>query len=160
MLFRSKGPKEYYKSPTNPWINENTCGICHSNQVDAQMNSLMMSEQGTTQNILQSFGIKDNNETIANYNSKNPDDLHKRVGSDVYKKYMYELSTTEPQAFVSEVHEMSDAPTIKDIQKNPSLAVYTYLRQDKNKHMRGCSSCHIPYAKDGLYRGKDRKSVV
>ncbi len=153
----NKGPKEYYKSPTNPWINENTCGICHSNQVDAQMNSLMMSEQGTTQNILQSFGIKDNNETIANYNSKNPDDLHKRVGSDVYKKYMYELSTTEPQAFVSEVHEMSDAPTIKDIQKNPSLAVYTYLRQDKNKHMRGCSSCHIPYAKDGLYRGNDKK---
>lgn len=151
----NKGPKEYYKSPTNPWINENTCGMCHPNQVDAQMNLLMMSEQGKIQNILQGFGVEDNNLTIANYNSKNPDDLQKRIGSDVYKKYMQELSANESQIFVSEVHEVPDAPTKKEIQENPSLAVYTYLRQ--NKHIKGCSSCHIPYAKDGLYKGKDKK---
>jgi hypothetical protein len=143
----NKGPKKYYKNPANPWINANTCGICHPNQVGAQINSLMMSQQGKIQNALFSLKVKDDNRhDIANYSSKNPDDIQKRVGSDVYKKYMQKLSFMEPQAFVSQVYELPGAPTAKEIQKNPSLAVYTYLRGDKNTHKeKGCSSCHIPY---------------
>jgi len=36
-----KGPKEFYPSPTSQWININTCGICHAEQVNAQWSSLM-----------------------------------------------------------------------------------------------------------------------
>ena len=41
---KNKGPKEFYPAPGSTWINQNTCGMCHQEQVDAQMNSLMMTE--------------------------------------------------------------------------------------------------------------------
>ena len=27
------GPKEFYPDPGSPWINKNTCGMCHKEQV-------------------------------------------------------------------------------------------------------------------------------
>ena len=40
------GPKAFYPYPASPWINKNTCGMCHPNQVAAQENNLMATEQG------------------------------------------------------------------------------------------------------------------
>ncbi|RLA62296.1 MAG: cytochrome C, partial [Epsilonproteobacteria bacterium] len=36
----NKGPKAFYPYPASPWINENTCGMCHPKQVLAQENNL------------------------------------------------------------------------------------------------------------------------
>ena len=30
-----KGPKAFYPYPASPWINKNTCGVCHPKQVSA-----------------------------------------------------------------------------------------------------------------------------
>ena len=166
-----KGPKEYYPSPSSSWINENTCGTCHPNQVGSQMNSLMMTEGGKIQGALWSFGAKEGYQhTAANYKTKNPDDKSKRLGTDTYRKYMEKLATLEPQAFPGETHELPDAPTVEEVHKDPSLAVYTYLRQEclrchtgsKGRSKRGdfrgtgCASCHIPYSNEGYYEGKDK----
>ena len=43
---KNEGPKEFYPAPGSTWINKNTCGMCHQEQVNAQMNSLMMTEAG------------------------------------------------------------------------------------------------------------------
>ena len=51
-----KGPKEFYPSPTSQWININTCGMCHQEQVKAQWNSLMNTEAGKIHGALWSFG--------------------------------------------------------------------------------------------------------
>ena len=168
-----KGPKNYYPAPGSSWINENTCGMCHPQQVGAQMNSLMMTEQGKIQGAMWSFGGKEGYQhTAGNYATKNPKNPDDRLGTDVYKKYMAKLSTMEPQAFPSEMHELPDAPTVEEIHKDPSLAVYTYLRQEclrchtgsKGRSKRGdyrgigCSSCHIPYSNEGYYEGKDKKT--
>ncbi|MEA1983362.1 MAG: multiheme c-type cytochrome [Campylobacterota bacterium] len=166
-----KGPKEYYPSPSSSWINENTCGTCHPNQVGSQMNSLMMTEGGKIQGALWSFGAKEGYQhTAANFKTKNPDDKCKRLGTDIYRKYMEKLATLEPQAFPQETHALPDAPTVEEVHKDPSLAVYTYLRQEclrchtgsKGRSKRGdfrgtgCASCHIPYSNEGYYEGGDK----
>jgi len=166
-----KGPKEFYPAPASSWINENTCGICHQKQVGAQMNSLMMTEQGKIQGALWSFGAKEGYEhTVGNYDTKNPDNPNKRLGTEVYKKYMQKLSKMEPQGFPKEMHKLPNAPTVEEIHKDPSLAVYTYLRQEclrchtgsKGRFKRGdyrgigCASCHIPYSNEGYYEGSDK----
>ena len=168
---KHKGPKNYYPAPGSSWINENTCGMCHPNQVGAQMNSLMMTEQGKIQGAMWSFGAKEGYQhTAGNYATKNPENPDDRLGTDVYKKYMAKLATMEPQAFPKEMHELPDAPTVEEIHKDPSKAVYTYLRQEclrchtgsKGRFKRGdyrgigCSSCHVPYSNEGYYEGNDK----
>ena len=167
----NKGPKEFYPAPGSTWINQNTCGMCHQEQVNAQMNSLMSTEQGKIQGALWSFGAKNGyNHDIGNYKTKNPDDPHKRLGTDSYKKYMNKLSLMEPQAFPKEMKELPAAPTAEEVEKDPSLAVYTYLRQEclrchtgsKGRQERGdyrgigCASCHVPYSNEGYYEGGDK----
>ena len=166
-----KGPKEYYPAPGSTWINQNTCGMCHKEQVDAQMNSLMMTEQGKIQGALWSFGGKNGyKHDVGTYKTKNPKDPHKRLGTDKYRKYMSKLSLMEPQAFPKEMKELPAAPTAEEVEKDPSLAVYTYLRQEclrchtgsKGRQKRGdyrgigCASCHIPYSNEGFYEGNDK----
>ncbi|MDA3909285.1 MAG: multiheme c-type cytochrome [Sulfurimonas sp.] len=167
-----KGPKNYYPAPGSTWINKNTCETCHPNQVGSQMNSLMMTEQGKIQGAMWSFGAKEGyKHSAGTYDTKNPDNPDKRLGTDVYKKYMQKLATMEPQAFPDEMHELPDAPTVEEVHKDPSLAVYTYLRQEclrchtgsKGRQVRGdyrgigCASCHIPYSNEGYYEGGDKK---
>ncbi len=165
------GPKEYYPNPASSWVNQNTCGICHPNQVAAQMNSLMMTEQGKIQGAMWSFGGKEGYQhNTGNYKTKNPADPHARLGTDSYRKYMQKLAKMEPQAFPKEMKELPAAPSVDEVQKDPSKAVYTYLRQEclrchtgsKGRSKRGdyrgagCASCHIPYSNEGFYEGNDK----
>ena len=161
-----KGPKEFYPDPGSAWINQNTCGMCHKEQVSAQMNSLMNTEQGKIQGALWGFGWNIKKHKYANYNLTN---LHKRLGTKTYQKYMQNLSKKEPQVFVKKTIELPPAPTAEEVAKDPKLAAITYLRQEclrchtasKGRSRRGdyrgmgCSSCHIPYSNDGYYEGGD-----
>jgi hypothetical protein len=164
-----KGPKEFYPLPTSQWININTCGMCHEEQVKAQWNSLMNTEAGKIHGALWSFGKSDGyNHTESNYNSKNP---HERLGTKTYQEYMKELSKKEPQAFPKESTMLPKAPTAEEVERDPLLSVYTYLRQEclrchtggKGRSRRGdfrgmgCASCHIPYSNEGFYEGNDTK---
>ncbi|MBU1659345.1 cytochrome C [bacterium] len=167
----NKGPKEFYPAPGSTWINQNTCGTCHENQISSQMNSLMMTEQGKIQGALWSFGaINGYQHDVGTYVTQNPEDAHKRLGTEAYRNYMQKLSSMEPQAFPSQMRELPAAPSADEVQKDPSLAVYTYLRQEclrchtgsKGRQVRGdyrgigCASCHIPYSNEGYYEGKDK----
>ncbi len=164
-----EGPKAFYPDPGSAWINQNTCGMCHKEQVQAQMNSLMMTEQGKIHGTLYSFGgLEGYRHDVGNYTTKNPDP-HKRLGTEIYRKYMQKLSELNPQVFPKSMKELPPAPTPDEVAKNPKLAAYTYLRQEclrchtgsKGRQKRGdyrgmgCSSCHIPYSNDGFYEGGD-----
>ena len=163
-----KGPKEFYPSPTSQWININTCGMCHQEQVKAQWNSLMNTEAGKIHGALWSFGKSDGyNHWESNYDANN---THERLGTDVYQKYMAELSKKEPQAFPKHSKALPKAPTADEVEKDPLLSVYTYLRQEclrchtggKGRSRRGdfrgmgCATCHIPYSNEGFYEGGDK----
>ena len=163
-----EGPKAFYPYPASPWINKNTCGMCHPNQVSAQENNLMATEQGKIHGALWGFGAKEGyKHTYSNFGGKSPE-AHKRLGTEIYKKYMEKLAKLEPQGFLSETKELPPAPTAAEVELDPTLSVYTYLRQEclrchtggKGRKRRGdyrgigCASCHVPYSNAGLYEGE------
>ena len=163
-----EGPKAYYPYPASPWINKNTCGMCHATQVSAQENNLMATEQGKIHGALWGFGAKEGyKHTYTNFGTKS---IHERIGTEVYKEYMAKLQTLEPQGFLDETKELPAAPTAEEVELDPTLSVYTYLRQEclrchtggKGRERRGdyrglgCASCHVPYSNEGLYEGKDK----
>ena len=165
-----KGPKNFYPDPGSPWINQNTCGICHQVQVKAQYTSLMFTEAGKIQGALWGFGgLNGYKHDIGNYNVKNEEDIHKKIGTETYRKYIEALRKKEPQVFPQKMKQLPPAPTPEEVEKNPQLAVYTYLRQEclrchtgvKGRNKRGdyrgmgCSACHIPYSNEGFYEGND-----
>jgi len=162
------GPKAFYPYPASPWINKNTCGLCHKEQVAAQQNNLMATEQGKIHGAMWGFGAKFKyNHIYTNFGGK---DLHKRFGTTTYKKYMEKLQKLEPQAFKKITKELPPAPSADEVSKDPTLCVYTYLRQEclrchtggKGRYKRGdyrglgCASCHIPYSNEGIYEGGDK----
>ncbi|NOQ30854.1 MAG: cytochrome C [Helicobacteraceae bacterium] len=170
-FLENEGPKEFYPSPSSPWINENSCGVCHPEQVGAQHNSLMQTEQGKIQGALWSFGAMNGyKHDIGTYDTNNSTDPHTRLGTQKYRSYMNKLSELEPNVFPKQMRQLPQAPTAEEVEKDPTLAVYTYLRQDclrchtGSKGRKafgdyrgvGCASCHIPYSNSGLYEGADK----
>ncbi len=164
-----KGPKNFYPDPGSPWINENTCGMCHNEKTKTQFTSLMFTEAGKIQGTLWGFGGQNGyNHNIGNYNVSELK-IHEQLGSDTYKEYIRTLEKTEPQVFPENMKELPKAPTQKEIEQHPELAAITYLRQEcqrchlgnKGRSKRadfrgmGCSACHIPYSNEGFYEGKD-----
>jgi hypothetical protein len=170
-FLKHEGPKEFYPAPGSPWINQNTCGMCHKEQVGAQFNNLMMTEQGKIHGVLYSFGgLEGYEHTMANYDAKNPSDPHARLGTKVYKEYMQKLAKLNPQVYPKANKQIPQAPTAEEATKHPELAAYTYLRNQclrchtggKGRQKRGdyrgigCASCHIPYSNSGFYEGGDK----
>lgn len=165
----NEGPKDFYPDPGSPYINQNTCGMCHEEQVSTQFTSLMFTEAGKIQGTTWGFGgIQGYEHNVAN---QEVDELevHDRLGSDIYKQYMVALKKAEPQVFPGKMTALPEAPTAEEVKINPKLSVYTYLRQDcqrchtgvKGHNAKGdyrglgCSSCHSPYSNNGLYEGND-----
>jgi hypothetical protein len=170
-FLKHEGPKEFYPDPGSPWINQNTCGMCHQEQVAAQFNNLMMTEQGKIHGTLYSFGgLEGYDHNMANYDVKNPTDPHKRLGTKIYQEYMQKLAKLNPQVYPKANKQIPPAPTAEEATKHPELAAYTYLRNQclrchtgsKGRQKRGdyrgvgCSSCHIPYSNSGFYEGSDK----
>jgi len=110
----NNGPKDFYSNPTDPAINNNTCGMCHKSQVNAQYSSMMMG--------IKAIDVNETNSSIAPI-----------IGTKKYIEYMDKLSKKEPSAFVEKKHH------------------------SKSSHAtdKGCATCHMPYAKDSLYKGSD-----
>jgi len=169
-FIENKGPVEFYPDPASVWINDKTCGMCHWEQVKTQFTSLMFTEAGKIQGTTWGFGGKQGyNHDVANIAVEEVA-VHERLGSEVYKNYMEEIKKTEPQVFPGKMKELPPAPSPEEIEKDPSLAVYTYLRaecqrchigvkgskSDGDYRGTGCGSCHIPYSNRGIYEGGDK----
>lgn len=161
----------FYPDPGSPWVNEKTCGQCHKEQVRVQWHSLMMTEAGKIQGVAWSAGGLTGYEARwANYDVKNPEDPHARLGSEAYRAYKQKLADLEPRAFPDRHVEVPQAPKdLKEVKNDPSIAAFTYIRQEcerchlavRGRQSRGdyrgmgCSACHIPYSNEGLYEGGD-----
>jgi hypothetical protein len=132
----------------------------------------MMTEAGKIQGAAWAFGsLEGYDHRWGNYDASNPEQLHKRLGTERYKEYMERLKAVEPQVFPDEITTLPQAPTDLDkLAEHPEQAVFTYLRTDcqrchlgvKGRQKRGdyrgmgCSACHIPYSNEGLYEGGDQ----
>ncbi len=165
------GPKRFYPDPGSPWVNADTCGVCHAWEVEAQWRSLMMTEAGKIQGTAWGFGaLEGYRHEWANYSVANPSDPAAMKGTEVFQAYLDTLAEREPQVFVDRMTEVPPAPNASEVATDPSRAAFTYIRGECQRcHLgvrgkqrygdyrgMGCSACHIPYANDGRYRGKDR----
>ncbi|MCK5945267.1 MAG: cytochrome C, partial [Planctomycetes bacterium] len=163
------GPKDFYPDPGSPWINEHTCGVCHEWQVRTQWQSLMMTEAGKIQGTLWGFGgLSGYEHKYGNYDVATLP-VEQRVGSDDHHAYMRELMKKEPQVFLEAMKELPKAPTPEQVEQDPRLAAFTYLRGECQRcHLAvggaqrhgdyrglGCSACHVPYANSGMHQGGD-----
>ena len=176
-LAEAGGPDEFFPDPASPWVNERSCGQCHAELVAAQWNSLMMTEAGKIQGTTWSFGIPgDYEHRWANYDAKNPEDPHARLGTDAYRAYMEAKTEAHPNVFVDSHEQVPAAPAPgaetdwDDLSADPAQAAYTYIRSEcqrchlgvKGRQKRGdfrgmgCGACHIPYGNEGLYEGGDQ----
>lgn len=165
---------KFFADPGSPWINEQTCGQCHEDQVRVQWQSLMMTEAGKIQGVAWAFGSLTGYEhKWGNYAVKNPESAQDRLGTDQYREYMAKLKELEPNVFVDEHEPLPDALKADELAKlhdDPTLAAFTYIREEcqrchhavKGRQTRGdfrgmgCSSCHIPYSNEGFYEGDDK----
>ena len=76
------GGDDFYPDPGSPWVNEETCGQCHEDQVRVQWQSLMMTEAGKIQGTCWSFGgLTGYRHLYANYAVENPEDPNRRLGT-------------------------------------------------------------------------------
>lgn len=164
---------DFYSDPGSPWINEKTCGQCHTEQVRVQWQSLMMTEAGKIQGVAWAFGSLTGYKHLwANYAVENPKSGEQRLGTPTYRKYMEALTKLEPDVFVSKHEPLPEAlkgDELARLHDDPTLAAFTYIRQEcqrchhavKGRSRRGdyrgmgCSSCHIPYSNEGFYEGGD-----
>lgn len=170
---RAHSGDDFFADPGSPWINKQTCGQCHEEQVRVQWQSLMMTEAGKIQGTCWSFGALTGYEhKFGNYAVKNPSDPAARLGTPTYRKYMERLAEQEPDVFVPAHEPMPEALQLDELHKlndDPALAAFTYIRQECNRchhavkgrakrgdfRGMGCSSCHIPYSNEGKYEGRD-----
>ncbi|MEM7476628.1 MAG: cytochrome C [Planctomycetota bacterium] len=165
---------KFFADPGSPWINQQTCGQCHEDQVRVQWQSLMMTEAGKIQGVAWAFGSLTGYEhKWGNYAVENPESPEDRLGTDVYRKYMAKLKEMEPNVFVDRHEALPEALKEGELEKlhaDPTLAAFTYIREEcqrchhavKGRQTRGdfrgmgCSSCHIPYSNEGFYEGDDK----
>ena len=98
---KAHGGDNFYADPGSPWVNANTCGQCHEDQVRVQWQSLMMTEAGKIQGVAWAFGsLTGYQHKWANYAVENPESPDARLGTDVYRQYMQKLKELEPNVFV------------------------------------------------------------
>ncbi|TWU33785.1 multiheme c-type cytochrome [Novipirellula artificiosorum] len=170
---KAHGGDDFFPDPGSPWVNSETCGQCHQDQVRVQWHSLMMTEAGKIQGVCWAFGSMTSYQHLwANYAVENPDDPAQRLGTDAYRAYMQVLSRKEPNVFVDRHEALPEALKASELDRlneDPSLSAFTYIRQEcqrchhavKGRQTRGdyrgmgCSSCHIPYGNEGFYEGAD-----
>ena len=167
------GGPHFFPAPGSPWVNEQTCGKCHPEQVRVQWRSLMMTEAGKIQGVCWAFGSLTGYEhRWANYAVENPKDPEERLGTPAYRDYMARLTALEPNVFVDRHEPLPEAlgeDELHRLDDDPALAAFTYIRQEcqrchhavKGRQARGdyrgigCASCHIPYSNEGFYEGGD-----
>ena len=161
--------KAFTPVPAALQVNENTCGLCHSDHVYNSHLSMMNSDAGKMKAIAWSFGIGTENKDhiYANHDLRDTDGDTPRFGTETYIAYMKEMAATFPGQYPTELKQVP-AVTGEEILTHPERAAFTYLRncnachlsnkghQDRG-HYRGmgCAACHSLYSNEGYYEGGD-----
>ena len=163
----------FYPDPGSLTVAGKTCGRCHIDYDYTLERALMNTEAGKIQGNLWAWGVhgeygEERSHTYGNYTIDDEDGPTPIFGTDTYKAYMEALIAAYPDQLPSHMDELPN-PTVEEIVADPSLAAFTYQRnqcqrchvgtppRDKRGDWRGmgCSACHIPYSNEGYYEGGD-----
>lgn len=150
-------------------VNDNTCGLCHTDHTYNVHRSIMNTDAGKMKAISWSFGIGTENKDhiYGDHNMDDPDGPAPRFGTDKYKAYMKEMAAAFPGQYPNELKQIPEV-SLDKLESMQEQAAFTYLRncnachlsnkgmQDRG-HYRGmgCASCHSLYSNEGHYEGGD-----
>lgn len=150
-------------------VNDNTCGLCHTDHTYNVHRSIMNTDAGKMKAITWSFGIGTENKDhiYADHDIDDPDGTEPRFGSAKYKEYMKEMAAAFPGQYPKELKQVPQV-SLAELNTLPEQAAFTYLRncnachlsnkgmQDRG-HYRGmgCAACHSLYSNEGIYEGGD-----
>ena len=150
-------------------VNENTCGLCHTDHTYNVHRSLMNSDAGKMKTLTWSFGLntENNDHVYANHDIDDPDGSEPRFGTEKYKQYMKEMAEAFPGQYPVSLKKIPQVAFDK-LKELPAQAAFTYVRncnachlsgkgyQDRG-HYRGmgCAACHSIYSNEGHYEGGD-----
>ncbi len=170
-LLRAAGPKDFYPDPGSIWIAKNTCGVCHPGFVYRAERSLMNTEAGIIQGNLHAWGIdsvENHRVPFGNYDITDTDGPVPLGATKAYAAYMADMARRYPDQYPTSLLQLP-GPDIGQIEQDPRLAGFTLQRRECQRcHLgvrgsrmegdyrgMGCSACHMPYANDGFYQGRD-----
>lgn len=150
-------------------VNDNTCGLCHTDHTYNVHRSIMNTDAGKMKAISWSFGIGTENKDhiYGDHDMDDPDGAAPRFGTDRYKAYMKEMAAAFPGQYPKELKQIPEV-SLDKLESMQEQAAFTYLRncnachlsnkgmQDRG-HYRGmgCASCHSLYSNEGYYEGGD-----
>jgi hypothetical protein len=169
-LTSEKAHQGIVRYPASMWVNEQTCGECHSEHIYAMNRNLMQTEAGKIQGAVWGWGALAGYKSIyGNYGLDDPDGKIPLFGNEDYKTYMEKLESTHPYAFPDSLLELPEVD-LATLHEHPEQAVFTYIRSDCQRchvgvrgaqrrgdyHGLGCAACHIPYSDEGFYEGLDQ----
>lgn len=161
--------KAFTPVPEAMQVNENTCGLCHSDHVYNAHLSMMNTDAGKMKTIAWSFGIDTDtyDHKYADHDVTDTDGVSPRFGTDIYIEYMKEMAATFPGQYPSELNMVPEV-TAAEIAAHPERAAFTYLRNCNACHLSnkghqgrgyyrgmGCAACHSLYGDEGYYEGGD-----
>ncbi len=168
-LTSEKAHKGIVRYPASMWVNDQTCGKCHSEYVYTINRNLMQTEAGKIQGAVWGWGAMTGYRSIyGNYGLGDPDGKTPLFGNEAYKSYMEKLMSTHSYAFPDSLIELPEVD-LATLHEHPEQAVFTYIRSDCQRchvgvrgaqrrgdyHGLGCAACHIPYSDEGFYEGLD-----
>lgn len=89
-------------------VNDNTCGLCHTDHTYNVHRSIMNTDAGKMKAIAWSFGIGTENKdhVYADHDIDDPDGPEPRFGSAKYKEYMKEMAATFPGQYPKELKQI------------------------------------------------------
>lgn len=161
--------KDFTPVPGSLYINENTCGLCHTDHIYNVHRSIMNTDAGKMKAINWSFGLDTENKDhiYGDHEMDDPDGPTPRFGTEKYKAYMHEMAKAFPGQYPSALKKIPEVDLSK-LESMPEQAAFTYLRncnachisnkgmQDRG-HFRGmgCAACHSVYSNEGFYEGGD-----
>ncbi|SIO38827.1 hypothetical protein [Halodesulfovibrio marinisediminis] len=152
---------EFTATPAAMSVVDKTCGQCHKGRVYNLRRSGMATGTGHISAILQGWGIKPEQPvgvaTILDFDGALPS-----VGTPEYQAYMIGLDQRQNGIFAERIVAVPEQ-NWSDIETNPALAGYKYVRSE-------CTSCHIGTLNNGekgsgcaachLRYGEDKKVVT
>jgi len=163
-LREAGGPQRFYPNPGNARVAEYTCGQCHQGYARRFLKSLTATKtESIHRNLCLAALEKSASAGLASkhfgqYAIADEDGPVPAEGSHSYKEFMASL-VSDPELFAGKIYPLPAMGISDSMQSRKSQCGNCHAPQAKetlvDQHGSGCSACHVPYRRGGVYLGND-----
>lgn len=143
------GHKNMWANPTDLRVVEQTCGSCHSDEVDNAKTSLHATMAGMISGTRYNFGSQTRDSIHATYDVK-----ALKTGREGTVDALTQLPSYDPTQAESDSNSPGD-----DYLRNQCLRCHIWSdghQRDGDYRASGCAACHVEYSNAATYEGGDK----